>query len=140
MKLKPYFQAHTNVVPTNQCLKQVLYKPSISGWLVKWAVKTREFYIKYKHRTVIKGQALENFVVEFTYAVSVLCVNQKGTKISIPDSHTPGPSIFTLILYVVRFSNTNGSGASLILTTPTLEQAKIEYALRFGFEASNNKA
>ena len=35
-------------------------------------------------------------------------------------------------------SNAQGSGAGLILTSP--EGIDIEYALRFGFQASNNKA
>ena len=35
-------------------------------------------------------------------------------------------------------ANAQGSGASLILTSP--EEIDIEYALRFGFRASNNKA
>ena len=132
-KLRPYFQAHTIIVPTNQPLRQVLYKPDLSGRLVKWAVELGEFDIIYKPRAAIKGQALADFVAEFTYAVSILCIDQQGVRISVPDTHTPGPSISTWVLYVDRSSNTHGSGAGLILTTPVLEQAKIEYALRFGF-------
>ena len=41
-------------------------------------------------------------------------------------------------LSVDRASNAQGSGAGLILTSP--EGIDIEYALRFGFQASNNEA
>ena len=70
-KLRPYFQAHTIVVPTNQPLKQVLHKPDLSGRLVKWAVELGEFDIIYKPRSAVKGQALADFVAEFTYNESV---------------------------------------------------------------------
>ena len=41
-------------------------------------------------------------------------------------------------LFVDGASNAQGSGAGLILTSP--EGINIEYALRFGFQASNNEA
>ena len=41
-------------------------------------------------------------------------------------------------MFVDRAANTQGSGAGLILTSP--EGINIEYALRFGFQASNNEA
>ena len=41
-------------------------------------------------------------------------------------------------LFVDGASNAQGSGAGLILTSP--EGIDIEYALRFGFHASNNEA
>ena len=42
------------------------------------------------------------------------------------------------MLYVDESSNKQGSGAGIILTTP--EGIQLEYALRFGFQASNNEA
>ena len=118
----------------------MLYKPDLSGRLVKWAVELGEFDITYKPRAAIKGQALADFVAEFTYAVFVLCIDQQGVSISVPDSHTPGPSISTWVLYIDGSFNTHGSRAGLVLTTPVPDKAKIEYALRFSFRASNNKA
>ena len=41
-------------------------------------------------------------------------------------------------LFVDGAANAQGSGAGLIMTS--LEGIDIEYALRFGFQASNNKA
>ncbi|KAI5324809.1 hypothetical protein L3X38_033882 [Prunus dulcis] len=47
-RLRPYFQAHTIHVLTNQPLRQVLQKPETSGRLVKWAIELGEFDIHYK--------------------------------------------------------------------------------------------
>ncbi|XP_043725981.1 uncharacterized protein LOC122672586 [Telopea speciosissima] len=65
-KLRPYFQAYTIEVITNQPLKKILAKPNHSGRLVAWCVELGEFDIHYKPRTAIKAQALANFVVECT--------------------------------------------------------------------------
>ena len=65
-KLRPYFQAHTIEVPTEYPMKLVLHKPKTSGRLMKWAIELIEFDIRYKLKTTIKGQVLEDFVMEFT--------------------------------------------------------------------------
>ena len=41
-KLRPYFQAHSIVVMTDQPLRQILTKPEISGRMTKWAVELAE--------------------------------------------------------------------------------------------------
>ena len=51
----------------------------------------------------------------------------------------PSPSSQTWILYVDGSSNSQGSSAGPILTTPTPDQVRIEYALYFSFLASNNE-
>ncbi|KAI5350866.1 hypothetical protein L3X38_003757 [Prunus dulcis] len=56
-RLRPYFQAHTIHVLTNQPLRQVLQKPETSGRLVKWAIELGEFDIHYKPRPAMRGQA-----------------------------------------------------------------------------------
>ncbi|VVA37397.1 PREDICTED: Retrovirus-related Pol poly from transposon, partial [Prunus dulcis] len=65
-RLRPYFQAHTIHVLTNQLLRQVLQKPETSGRLVKWAIELGEFDIHYKPRPTMKGQAVADFLSEFT--------------------------------------------------------------------------
>ncbi|CAL8166833.1 unnamed protein product [Prunus armeniaca] len=65
-RLRPYFQAHTIHVLTNQLLRQVLQKPETSGRLVKWAIELGEFDIHYKPRQATKGQAVDDFIYEFT--------------------------------------------------------------------------
>ena len=34
---------------------------------MKWAIGLKEFEVLYRPRTAVKGQALANFLVEFTY-------------------------------------------------------------------------
>ena len=124
-KLRPYFQAHTIKVPTEYPMKQVLLKPETSGRLMKWAIELSEFDIRYKLKTAIKGQVLADFVMEFT---STEPVENTQALTDLP--------IWKLSIDEV--TNTQGSIAGLILTS--LEGIDIEYALRFGFQASNNKA
>ena len=55
---------------TDQPLKQILQQPDTSGRLLKWSIELSEFHIDYRPRMAIKGQALANFVVEFTYDIA----------------------------------------------------------------------
>ena len=123
--LRPYFQAHTIEVPTEYPMKQVLHKLETSGRLMKWALELSEFDIRYKPKTAIKGQILADFVMKFTL-----------TKLVEDTRATPDLPIWKLSVDGV--ANAQGSGVWLILTSP--EGIDIEYALRFGFQASNNEA
>ena len=67
-KLRPYFQAHTFEVPTEYPMKQVLHKPETSVRLMKWALELSEFDIRYKQKMAIKGQVLDDFIMDFTLA------------------------------------------------------------------------
>ena len=124
-KLLPCFQAHTIEIPTEYPMKQVLHKPETSGRLMKWAIELRELDIWYKPKTTIKGQVLADFIMEFISAEPAENA-QTETNLSIWKLSVDGAS------------NAQGSGAGLILTSP--EGIDIEYALRFGFHASNNEA
>ena len=124
-KLRPYFQAHTIKVPTEYLMKQILHKLETSGRLIKWAIELSEFNIRYKPRTAIKGQILADFIMEFTSAEPA-----EATQL------TPNLPIWRLS--VDGATNAQGSGAGLILTSPN--GIDVEYALRFGFQASNNEA
>ena len=84
-----------------------------------------EFDIRYKPKTTIKGQVLTDFVMEFT---SVEPTENAQTPTDLP--------IWKLSIY--RATNAQGNGTGLILTSP--KGIDIEYALRFGFQASNNEA
>ena len=92
---------------------------------MKWAIELREFDIRYKPKTTIKGQVLADFVMEFTSAEPAEN-SQMPTDLPIWRPSVDGAT------------NAQGSGAELILTS--LEGIDIEYALRFGFQASNNEA
>ena len=123
--LHPYFQAHTIEIPTEYPMKQVLHKPETSGRLMKWVIELSEFGIRYKPKTAIKGQVLADFVMEFTS--------------SKPAENAQTPTDLPIWrLSVDGATNAQGSRAGLILTSP--EGIDIKYALRFGFQASNNEA
>ena len=124
-KLRTYFQAHTIEVPTEYPMKQVLHKPETSGRLMKWALQLSEFDNRYKLKKAIKGQVLADFVMEFTTA-----------ELAEDTRATPDLPIWKL--FVNGAANAQGSGVGLILTSP--QGIDIEYALRFGFQASNNEA
>ena len=105
-------------------MKQVLRKPEVSGRLVKWAVELTQFDILYQPRTAIKGQALADFIAEFTFPSE-----------EDRDGQNEPPK---WKLFVDGSSNENGSGAGLMLVSP--ENHRISSALRFAFKASNNEA
>ena len=124
-KLRPYFQAHTIEISTKYLMKQVLHKPETLGRLMKWVIELSEFDIRYKPKTAIKGQILVDFVMEFTSA-------------ELAEAIQTTPDLPIWRLFVDGAANAQESGAGLILTS--LEGIDIEYALRFGFRASNNEA
>ena len=66
-KLRPYFHAHSIEVLTNYPLCQVQQKPEASGRLLKWAIELKQFDVNFCPRMTIKGQALVDFMAEFTY-------------------------------------------------------------------------
>ena len=101
-------------------MKQILHKPETSGRLIKWAIELSEFDIRYKSRTVVKGQILAYFIMEFTPAQST-----EATQLA------PDLSIWRLSVDGAAIAQ--GSGAGLILTSP--DGIDMEY-----FQASNNKA
>ena len=57
-KLRPYFQAHSIEILTDQPLRRILDKPEQLGRLAIWAVEFDQFVITYKPRTSVKGQAV----------------------------------------------------------------------------------
>ena len=65
-KLKPYFQAHTIIILTNQPLKRAMSSPEAAGRMALWAIELSEFDIQYRPRTAIKGQVVADFIVEYT--------------------------------------------------------------------------
>ena len=92
---------------------------------MKWVIELSEIDIRYKPKTAIKWQILADFVMEFTSA-----------ELAGDTQTTPDLPVWKLS--VDEAANAQGSDVGLILTS--LEEIDIEYALRFGFRASNNKA
>ncbi|KAK3033290.1 hypothetical protein RJ639_033221 [Escallonia herrerae] len=109
----------------DQPLRKVLLSPEASGRLVNWSIELGEFDVQYKPRTAIKAQALADFIVECT-------LPEDPPQLVISEAPDPWN------LYVDGSSALGSSGAGLILISP--EGFTIKYALRFGFQASNNEA
>ena len=120
-KLKPYFQAHAVIVLMDQPLRQILQGPECSGRLTKWVIELSEYDINYEPRKAIKGQALADFIVEYTHLLAIEEVRVKEW-----------------MLFVDVASNAKGSGAGVVLISP--EKEVLEYSLRFTFPSSNNVA
>ena len=47
-KLKPYFQAHTIIVLTDQPLKRAISSPEAAGRMALWAIELSEFDVQYR--------------------------------------------------------------------------------------------
>ena len=65
-KLKHYFQAHEITVPSSQPLGDILSIKKASGRIGKWAIELSQFELNYVSRTVIKSQALVDFMTDWT--------------------------------------------------------------------------
>ena len=65
-KLKPYFQAHTIVVLTDQPLKRAMSSPEATGRMALRAIELSEFNVQYRPRTAVKGQIVADFIAEYT--------------------------------------------------------------------------
>ena len=126
-KLRPYFHSHTIRVLTNYPLRQVLL--DASGRLLKWAIELSQFNIEFVPWRIIKGQALANFIAEFTTPED----KQPNEAPIVPMTKIP-----KWRLCMDGCSNEGGSRANLILIS--FEGHWMHYALRFRFKASNNEA
>ncbi|XP_052206820.1 uncharacterized protein LOC127811152 [Diospyros lotus] len=120
-KLRPYFQAHSINVLTNQPLRSILQKPECSGRLTKWSIELSEYDIHFQPRQAIKGQALADFIVECT-----------------PSKEPKEENRIEWLLFVDGAASSQGSRAGVVLIPP--EGESLEYSLRFAFPSSNNVA
>ena len=99
----------------------MLQSPETSSRMMKYALELSGYGIQLQPRDAIKAQFLADFLVEYT-----------GT----PDPKDDKKPVWTL--HVDGSSTQTGSGAGFVLTGPHDE--KISYALKFGFDVSNNAA
>ena len=120
-KLKPYFQAHTIVVLTDQPLKRAISSPEAAGRMALWAIELSEFDVQYRPRTAIKGQIVTDFIAEYTQPEDKGAEGQKQWSI-----HTDGSS------------NQRSRGVGVVILT--LEGDKIECMIRLDFPTTNNEA
>ena len=120
-KLKPYFQAHTIVVLTDQPLKRVMSNPEVAGRMALWAIKLSEFDVQYRPRTAVKGQIVADFIAEYTQSEDKGVEGQKLWSV-----HTDGSS------------TQHSRGVGVVIQTP--EGYKIECVIRLDFPTTNNEA
>ena len=106
-KLKSYFQAHTIVVLMDQPLKKAMSSPEAVGRMALWAIELSEFDIQYHPRTAIKGQAVADFIAEYTQ------LEGKGAK-----------CLKQWIIHTDGSSNSHAGGVGVMIQTP--EGDKIE--------------
>ncbi|XP_071699484.1 uncharacterized protein [Rutidosis leptorrhynchoides] len=126
-RLRRYFQAHLILILTDQPIRQLLYKPEISGRLTKWAIELGEHEIAYYARRAIKGQVMADYLAETAADMLVICNPEQ----------LPAPSLELWELYTDGAASSEGAGAGLILTVP--HQEEHTYALRFNFKVTNNE-
>ncbi|KAK6163557.1 hypothetical protein DH2020_000421 [Rehmannia glutinosa] len=91
-------------------------RPKVSERMIKWTIEIGEFDVEYHQRTFVKAQAPTDFLQEMIFEgeAAEWLLHVDGSSLSI------------------------GSGAGVVLTNPQGED--LEFAVRFGFKASNNEA
>ncbi|KAI5349432.1 hypothetical protein L3X38_002319 [Prunus dulcis] len=109
-RLRPYFQAHTIHVLTNQPLRQ-----AVADFLSEF--------------TEPQASAATQLVTE---------PNPSLSQDQTPTQNTLDLTQPLWTLFVDGSSNAQGCGAGLVLVSP--DKVALEYALRFNFQASNNEA
>ncbi|KAJ9557089.1 hypothetical protein OSB04_011703 [Centaurea solstitialis] len=129
-KLRHYFESHHIIVVTNYPLKTVLRKPELTGRLAKWSIYLSGFDLTYKPRTVIKSQALADFVAEFSPGVEQPSYDEIN-NVMIQDNQ-----LWTL--YVDGSSNIRGSGLGIVLKSS--HGGNMMYSIRCEFKTTNNEA
>ena len=104
---------------TNLPLRSTIHKLDLSGRMVWCAIKVSEFGIQYKPCLALKGQVLEDVLVE------------------LPQPDMDRGNIGWWILNVDEASRQMGVGVGLQLKAPTGK--KIEHGIWLYFPASNNE-
>jgi hypothetical protein len=89
--------------------------------LANWAIELREFYIEFFSRNAIKGQALADFVAEFTNLLD----NEDSTRTR------------TWVIYVDGLSmKKHGRAGIMVITTNAKELCS---SLKLEFKTTNNE-
>ena len=123
-KLPPYFQAHTVYVLTEYPLQSLLKRSDFTGQIAKWGTWLGSFDIRYRPRSLVKGQILADFVAEFS---------PKGKLETVCHRECRPWRVF-----VDGMSSSIGASAGIVIITP--KEVWLEHSFRLGFRASNNKA
>jgi hypothetical protein len=110
-KLRHYFQEYSISLVTDYPLGDILRNQDATGRISKWAIELSALNIDFKPRTTIKSQALVDFMAEWRE-------NQLPTPTECQEHW---------VMYFDGSLNLEGTGAGVLLISPTGEQLK--YAL-----------
>ena len=72
-KLPQYFQAYIVYVLIEYPLQYLLKRSDFTGRIAKWGTRLGAFDVRYKPRSLVKGQVLADFVAEFSPKVEMVC-------------------------------------------------------------------
>ena len=101
-KLKQYFQGHSIAVVSSAPLGDIIQNREAAGRIAKWAIELGPYGLKYVPRTLVKSQALVDFINDWT-------------EMQAPEEtldHT---------YWSIHFDGSRqleGSGAGVVLTSP----------------------
>nr|XP_023920168.1 uncharacterized protein LOC112031683 [Quercus suber] len=123
-KLPHYFQAHTVHVLTEYPLQSLLKRSDFTGRIAKWGTRLGSFDIRYRPRSLVKGQVLADFIAEFS-------PREKGVMVCQLEARP-------WKVFVDGASSSTGAGSGVVMITP--EGIRLEHSFRLGFRASNNEA
>ena len=117
-KLPHYFQAHTIFVLTEYPLQSLLKRSDFMGRIAKWGTRLGSFDIRYKPRSLVKGQVLADFVAEFS--------PKNNGKMVCHVENRPWR------VFVDGASSAIGAGAGIVIITP--EGIRLEHSFRLGLK------
>ncbi|GKD84109.1 reverse transcriptase domain-containing protein, partial [Tanacetum coccineum] len=117
-------------VLTNSPIKQTLMKPEKSGRVAKWVIELGEHDIMFQERG---DETPKDFLIEVP-----LKDNKKEAEEKADTKPTKTELSCEWKLFTNGAASSDGSGAGLMLIDP--EGKEYTYALRFGFETTNNEA
>jgi ribonuclease HI len=121
-KLRHYFDDHKVIVVTGFPIGDILHNKEAIGRIAKWACELEAHDIEFRPRTMIKTQALIDFISDWT-------------EHQVPDS----PEVAEVWrMYFDGSLKLQGAGVGILFIAPGGEQVK--YALQLLFPASNNAA
>ncbi|KAI3732604.1 hypothetical protein L1987_63810 [Smallanthus sonchifolius] len=128
-KHRHYFETHAIHVKTNYPIKCVLRKPEMFERMAKWSVKLSAYDLIYEPRTVIKSQALADFVTDFSSDI------HQEADLEVQQLEE---SKDTWILFTYGASNIRGICLGIILKSP--QGDILPQSISCEFQATNNEA
>ncbi|GKA20726.1 reverse transcriptase domain-containing protein [Tanacetum coccineum] len=131
-RLRRYIEAHPIKVITDQPLKQILNKAQTSGKLAKYLVELGAYNIAYEPRSTMKGLVLVDFLSEAPVGTPT------EEFFRLPAKWPNKDDMERWTLFIDGVSNSKGSGAGLVLISPS--GVEFTYALRLNFTITNNEA